>query len=273
MDLVLCSSLLTTKAALRKQYSLSELRSTLESFSTSGLPSEVELKAVDHLMLCTLKNWNVPMELLVNNLRLALGRALASSLRDKVGQWRTTKLFEEMHTINVNFLDERLNCMKSHVNRALRLERTKPITRDEALMKRYISDEHAKLSDARMRARYSAHLMEAAEQAGKDVSAPMWDEKTRKHATSVLDVDVFAREIDVMAKIRAYYQIAGIRFVDQVIQAVEAELFLSFREELYQELMSAMDVYGENGRSSLRNFALHRSNTCRVRKRQSPGGR
>ena len=198
-------------------------------------------------MLSTLKNWHVPLEILVNNVRMAMAKALATSLRERVGQWRTTKLFQEMHKTNVAFLDERLGYMKSHVNRALRLERAKPITRDEALMKRYIADEGAKLEDGGLRTRYAAYLIEAAEQSGKEYVAPTWDDKAKKEAARVLDPDTSTREISVMAKIRAYYQIASMRFVDQVVQAVEAELLLSFRDELYHELMAALKVYGEDG--------------------------
>jgi hypothetical protein len=237
-----------TLAALRKMFKLQEIRSTLDSFSTSGLPSVVELKAVDHMILTTFKNWDVPLDLLYKRLRTALARSLASSLSEKVGQWRATKLFEEMHQANIAFLDEHLTHMQAHVNRSLRLERAKPITRDEELMTRYIAEEETDLADARLQHRYRLYNTKLVENGGKEHGAGSWDDKARKQAASLLQPDTYAREISVMARIKAYYHVASTRFVDHVVQSVEAELLVTFKEELYHDLMMVLKVFGEDGK-------------------------
>ena len=44
-------------------------------------------------------------------------------------------------------------------------------------------------------------------------------------------------ELRVMAMVWAYYDIASVRFIDQVIQALEADLFLTLRANHGLELM------------------------------------
>ncbi|KIW04352.1 hypothetical protein, variant 1 [Verruconis gallopava] len=232
--------------ALRKSFTLAELRTTLDSFSTSGLPSVVELKAVDHMILLTLENWKDPLKVLLNNLKSAMQNSLAKSLQDKVYQWRATKLFEEMQEAYRNFLNRHMESMTQYVFRALKIERVKPITRDEKLMSRYVKEEQAILEAARLKKRYMEYARELEKKYGKEVNKN-WDDKTRKQATEVLDADPYSREVGVMARIRAYYQISAMRFVDQVVQAVEAELLIKFREELYHDLMTALQVFGEDG--------------------------
>jgi hypothetical protein len=236
------------QSALRKVFSLGEIRSTLESFSTSGLPSAIELKAVDHMMLSTLKNWNKPVDVLFKSLRAALARSLAKSLRDTVGQWRATKLYEKMHSASLDFLNEHLTSMQVHVNRSLLLERAKPITRDEQLMNRYISEEEAELTVWRLKNRLKMYNSRLAENGGKELSFAVWDDKTCKNVSTLLGPDTYASEITVMARIRAYYHIASTRFVDHVAQSVEAELLMKFRSDLDHDLNIVLKVFDQDGR-------------------------
>jgi hypothetical protein len=39
------------------------------------------------------------------------------------------------------------------------------------------------------------------------------------------------------------------RFVDQLVQVVEAELFIKFRDGLQEDLAAVLQIFGENGRS------------------------
>ena len=115
------------------------------------------------MILITLQNWDAPLQILVSNLRKALGRSLTSSLDARVSQWKTTKLYKEMYSTNISFMDHHLETMKSHANRTLRIERVKPITRDEHRMAAYVTEETQNLEEARLKSRYQHHMKDAAE--------------------------------------------------------------------------------------------------------------
>jgi hypothetical protein len=102
------------------------------------------------------------------------------------------------------------------------------------------------LEFARLKQRNQEH---SEEKPGKDFNIANGDAKTKKAAVDVLGPDPYSREVGVMARIRAYYQIASIPFLDQVVQAVEAELFIKFRDGLQEDLAAVLQIFGENGRS------------------------
>lgn len=209
----------------------------------------VELKAVDHMILQTLVNWKSPLDTFMRELNKALSTAMTSTLNMQVREWRTTPLFTKMMESNSYIKDLHMQNMKRHVTRALAIESVKPITRDEKLMERYVAEEIADLEAARLKRRFREHIDQQAEEGAKETFPKDWNEKAKKFAMETLEPDPYSREIGVMARIRAYYQIASMRFVDQVVQAVEAELFIKFRG-LNDDLMDSLGVLDENGKLS-----------------------
>jgi hypothetical protein len=199
------------------------------------------------MILETLKNWHSPLETLTTTLGAALARSLLSTLHETVKEWRATKLFEEMRDSYLQFLNTHLGSIKANVARALRIERAKPITRNDKLMDRYIAEETTTLETGRLRTRHTEYATEIQDMTGKDVTIKAWDEKAKKLALETIGPDPYSREVGVMARIRAYYQIASMRFVDNIVQAVEADLFVKFRDLEY-DLMGALRVLEEDGR-------------------------
>jgi hypothetical protein len=130
-----------------------ELRRILDAYSTSGLLSVVEPKAVDHMILETLKNWHIPLSALTRCLKAAIVCSLAKTLQSTVREWRATKLFDEMQYANQSFVDRHFDEMTSFVNRALCVEHVKPITREERLMDRYVAEDMSMLEFARLKQR------------------------------------------------------------------------------------------------------------------------
>ena len=51
---------------------------------------------------------------------------------------------------------------------------------------------------------------------------------------------------------RAYYDIAGSRFVDTTCQSIHIKLFMRCREELRSEIEKKLGILDENGKSFLR---------------------
>jgi hypothetical protein len=237
---------LTIFLALKKRFHLGEIRATLDEFSASGLPDEIELKAVDSLILKTFEHWHVPLDQLLKSLEEVLRSAMQKTITETTSRWTTTSLPTEIARICDHFLDTHLGDLRDNVAaRALRLERRKPITDDENTMKRYTQEELDVFNTARFKARTDVYFDQQDVMNGKGTGSEERERKRQNNPDVLkakLGADPFDREIRVMAKIRAYYQIASVRFVDHIRQSIEAELFVKFRDGLLDDLLEGLRV-------------------------------
>ncbi|KAF2434192.1 hypothetical protein EJ08DRAFT_582410 [Tothia fuscella] len=235
--------------ALKTVFRLDEIRRTLDEFCSSGLPDIVEPKAVDNLILSTLENWHVPTSRLVNALENVLRSALQRTLEETAREWKTTLLFSEIMRISQQvFLRVHVGHLRDmSAPRALRLERTKPITEDTKTMSRYIQEETEHFQNARFKALSETYFDKLDTMTGKETSPHDRERKRqsdREGLKAKIGPDPYDREVRVMAQIRGYYQIASMRFVDNIRQMVEAELFAKFRDGLHNDLQDGLKVHG-----------------------------
>jgi hypothetical protein len=238
----------------------------LDEYSASGLPDQIEPKAVDRLILLTLENWPHPLENLLKSLDTILRKALTATLRETTHKWSTTILPREINRIcQQEFLDAHIGDLRDNsATRALRLEQRKPITEDERTMKRYEEEELEVFQAARFKARTEAYFDQQDRVTGKE-SSP--EERARKRRTDLdglktkIGPDPYDREVKVMSRIRAYYQIASIRFVDHIRQSVEAELFDKFRNGLYEDLAEGLGVTQADCKFSCQDVFQQKLNT------------
>jgi hypothetical protein len=227
---------------------LDDIRDTLDDHSASGLPGSIEPKAVDRMILSAMVNWNVPLQALFKSLRGAIGHLLEETLNASVSEWRTTQLYKEMIKIMGTFIELHVGDLECNVaSRALRVERTKPITNDVETLDRCEREERKFFRAARFKERSEMFFDKQDESTGKTTLA---EERERKRINKdvaeaiekKMGTDPFAREVDVMAKIRGYYKIASTRFVDNICQAVEADLFLKLRDGLQDDLEEGLHL-------------------------------
>jgi hypothetical protein len=232
--------------SLKTKFRLDDIQKFLNEHSASGLPGAIELKAVDQLILSALANWQIPLHALFKALRGAINHLVQDSLNTSVSEWRTTPLWKEMLRIIKDFIDLHVGDLESNIApRALRVEQTKPITNDSETLDRCEEEERQWFQTARFRERSERYFDKLDKINGKPTTS---EQRERKRITDVeaikksLGSDPFTREVNVMAKIRAYYKIASTRFVDIICQAVEAELFLKLRDNLQEELEDGLHL-------------------------------
>lgn len=233
---------------LKVRFRLDEIRNVLDEHNASGLPGSIEPKAVDMLILSALVNWGVPLQAVLRALREALSTLLGTTLNDTLKEWRTTALYKEMIRIIGTFVE--LHVGELEVNtaaRTLRVELTKPITNDVESLDRAEELELALFQTARFKERSEAYFTKIDEQTGKTTSAEVREGKRRTADQAAvihkaIGPDPFAREVKVMSKIRAYYKIAATRFVDNICQAVEADMLLRLRNGLQDDLEEGLRV-------------------------------
>jgi hypothetical protein len=69
----------------------------------------------------------------------------------------------------------------------------------------------------------------------------------RKKVIEKMADDPYLAEVEVVARIKAYYQIAANRFIDRICQTVEFDLFQKLTAGLKDELEAGLQIYGQNG--------------------------
>ncbi|TID20701.1 dynamin family protein [Venturia nashicola] len=233
---------------LKVRFRLDEIRNVLDEHNASGLPGSIEPKAVDRLILSALVNWGVPLQAILKALRGALSTLLGTTLDDTLKEWHATALYKEMIRIIGTFVELHVGELESNTAaRALRVEMTKPITNDVESLDRAEELELALFHTARFKERSEAYFDKTDEQTGKTTSTEARENKRRNAEQAAvihkaIGPDPFAREVKVMSKIRAYYKIAATRFVDNICQAVEADMFLRLRNGLQDDLEEGLRV-------------------------------
>ncbi|KAE9990102.1 hypothetical protein EG327_001875 [Venturia inaequalis] len=233
---------------LKVRFRLDEIRNVLDEHNASGLPGSIEPKAVDRLILSALVNWGIPLQAVLKALRGALSTLLMTTLGEALKEWGTTALYKEMIRIIGTFIKIHVGELELNTAaRALRVELTKPITNDVESLDRAEELELALFQTARFKERSEAYFDKTDDQTGKTTSAEAREVKRRNTEQSgvvckAIGPDPFAREVKVMSKIRAYYKIAATRFVDNICQAVEADMFLQLRNGLQEDLEEGLRV-------------------------------
>lgn len=234
---------------LNKKFALQEIRSQLDDYSASGRPGGIDPGAVDMMILATLSNWAVPMNQLFDNIEKKLHSALQQTLDECISGWRTTELYRQLSALSSEFLADQMKHQREiHALRTLHLETHKPLTEDSEALELYTSRELEILQTARFKARADSYFNEQDAMTSKTTSP---EDRTRKTQTdkelrNKIGTDTYQREVEVMSTIRGYYTIAASRFVDNICQSVESDLFDHFHNSLRNELEEGLGIRGAN---------------------------
>lgn len=166
------------------------------------------------------------------------------ALDEAFSQWKTTDLYKESYRIIDTFLTTHIQSQRQDVaERALRLERFKPITLNIETLERNRVEELEVFQAARYEARASAWIDEQDARTGKATSL---QDRHRKIATDQVrkevGTDPYQREVEVTAKVRGYYNITSNSFVDHICKSLQVELFDSFRTDIHGGLVEGLSV-------------------------------
>ncbi|KAH0159194.1 P-loop containing nucleoside triphosphate hydrolase protein, partial [Aureobasidium melanogenum] len=229
----------------KKTFRLLEVRETLSKLTASSVPGEVDPLAVDHLRKQTLVGWEQPMLEFVNSVHQEIQNTLDHLLEEACAQWLNTAFFTEARKIVKAFVANAMRNQLQYAKRALDLEQRKPLTLNTDGFKYHHDKELQILQDGRATQR----LVEKTEDADRAAGKIMVDQSERRKkaksdikARSELGDDPFAEEIKVMAKVRGYHNVALSRFLDVVVQGVQAEVLHEPETNLLQQLKDGLEV-------------------------------
>lgn len=231
--------------ATKKTFRLLEVRETLSKLTASNVPGEVDPLAVDHLRKQTLSGWEVPMLEFINSVHQEIQNTLDQQLEEACAQWLNTAFFSEAKKIVKSFVANAIHSQLQYAKRALDLEQRKPLTLNTEGFKQHHDKELSVLLEGRTTQRLLEKLEDTDRAAGKIMADPVERKKKAKNdmkARNELGDDPFKDEIQVMAKVRGYHNVALLRFLDHVVQGIQVEVLHELETNLIQRLKADLEV-------------------------------
>ena len=228
---------------------MTDVRKAIRDAKTSLNPLHVDPKAADGLSMASVKHWDKGLVELLQRTDQSLRDLVARCLNDIFGIYKRTELFAELSTLCNSFLKRIMEEQSSLCQRVYDLEVLEVYALNEPALEGYRAAALADLSEARRIARANAFLNDQETKLGKFTTGPERELKLLKVTDAQIGVDPFAKEVDVMSMVRGYYTYAASRFVENVCQAIQLELFIKCRNQLYGELRGGLRIVGPGGTS------------------------
>lgn len=245
-----------TKLRLR----LNQIRETLADLSLSNIPSETDPRAVDHLRSQSIMGWEPPMDRFLKRVGERLQVSLDHLLAEACDGWLTTEFYKESRQMLRTFLSTIMSQQREHAHRALRLEMAQPLTMNEEGFESHRTKELSRLEDERLTRRVFEDLKKKERDTAADRDATRErhealfkrakDEKKLRDAMDAKP-DPFQREVEAMASVLGYYNVALVRFLDHIVQGIHGEALHQCREELSRQLRAGLMVDSPEGQFSL----------------------
>ncbi|RPA91160.1 P-loop containing nucleoside triphosphate hydrolase protein [Choiromyces venosus 120613-1] len=241
---------------------LPQIRHIIESTATARIPGQVDPTAITNLIRQSINLWNPVVHEFLNNCGGLMNRQVHYCFTLIFKEYQKSPIFQGVYEILNTLVQENFDNQKIVIDRLWRLETEQISTLNEDYQT-FMANHHEKLSDRRKRnledQRSRAAANAAAEAAlnednaggpnGGGGSTPS-PRKKRNPATNLPAAmmdnspDPYRKEIEVLAQVRAYNEVAQKRFVDNVYMSIQGELVNGFRKSILEALQSGLGLNG-----------------------------
>jgi hypothetical protein len=249
----------TRRGGTKTIHELDKLKYELSLCSQGKVPGNVHPKVLEALMIEPLQYWSMALDAFFRELESRLRKQMKTLFAKHFKDRKDSELYTKAWVIVNEMIDDNLCLQKSTVAaESLNAELEGPyIFHDKvfAEAKRLVLN---KCHQDRLNSRMTRFIKEA----GRHQYHPriFTDEKLRRDEKSmaIIKDEPYKTEVEVIAEVKAYYQLAARRFHDAVCMRVESKFFKQLRTELRSELDGRLGISDEaNGKSLiLSNFLL-----------------
>jgi hypothetical protein len=231
-------------------YGLDDMRLRLYEGSYAKLAHHVNPQALEKLMLESLEHWNEEMQLFFSQLEKDMLAQCQRVLLHSLAKWNTTQLYQECERVMKKLLAFDFDNQRTI---------TGPDTLNDELSGTYVwqsaifEGHKATYSGIYKRVRckqrekvYWDLLDDAMEDDQRRTLAKKEPHKSILGAA--MDKEPYSQEVDVISQIRAYYELARIRFHEKICMRVESHLFGQFSKNLLNHLLDDLGLDDQNGK-------------------------
>ena len=239
-------------------YTLRQMNRVLESHSGGQIPDQVDSKAIEFVAQNSLAAWDSAIHTYLDSCQHLLLSIVHAVFVKKFDRYQKTPLFNQSFHIIETFLT---GCFEREVdivmNRIYKLEKEQIATLNEATIKQVKSRHLEVLRESRARNReeqidYKRQKLSSSTHLTAKVRAAL----ERKLAIEEKGSDKFENELGLMAGVRAYYELASTRFVDNVFISVLGEWVKTVKERLEKEVSTGLGFPFKDGEGEERCRAL-----------------
>ena len=246
---------------------LPQIRHIIESTATARIPGQVDPTAITNLIRQSINLWNPVVHDFLNSCGGLMNRQVHYCFTSVFKEYQKSPIFQGVYEILNTLVQENFDNQKTLIERLWRLEREQISTLNEDYQT-FMANHHEKLSDRRKRnlddQRKLAAANAAAEAAlnednnatgganggGGGTPSP----RKKRNPTAALPAamldnspDPYRKEIEVLAQVRAYNEVAQKRFVDNVYMSIQGELVNGFRRNILDALQNGLGLNGPDG--------------------------
>ncbi|PWW77924.1 P-loop containing nucleoside triphosphate hydrolase protein [Tuber magnatum] len=243
---------------------LPQIRHIIESTATARIPGQVDPTAITNLIRQSINLWSPVVHEFLNNCGGLMNRQVHYCFTFIFKEYQKSPIFQGVYEILNTLVQENFDNQKTVIERLWRLEREQISTLNEDYQT-FMANHYEKVSERRKRnledQRKLAAANAAAEAAlnednnptgapgGGGGSTPSPRKKrnpTTALPTAMLDnsPDPYRKEIEVLAQVRAYNEVAQKRFVDNVYMSIQGELVNGFRRNVLDALQNGLGLNG-----------------------------
>jgi hypothetical protein len=212
--------------------------------------------AIDHLTQLSIKRWDEPAKRFLDQTGQILRETSKAAISEVFHDYRNTALFREVNSITESFLEEQVQEQFHIIDTYYRQElglifTTKDLTAEKKTCLRSLEEEReqARRDEAEQDAQARRQQIE------ESASTPQQKAKLSKLLNSNTTAirtsdDEYHKELEYLADVRAYYDHAAVRFIDNVCAGIRLGIFVACRESLPKLLAEKLGIDEPGGESS-----------------------
>ncbi|KAI1180723.1 P-loop containing nucleoside triphosphate hydrolase protein [Nemania sp. FL0916] len=223
--------------------SLLEIRKNIELTTRGGFGDVIPFQIHESLCLGAVSQWERVVENYIDSATKLLKKAIIRALKMSLAEFSKRLIYEKSVRLLTTIVDKESAYQRGRLMELYRNETYRAVTINEGGLNDIKCKEKELLENRRLFTRAQFEGLIDEDEVFKLDEEMSREEKLEQsklldRMRKQLPEDDFQREIDVAAKVRAYYSIAVTRFVDNCSIDLNSQLFRHFRDE---ELDSFMD--------------------------------
>ena len=215
---------------------LRQVREEIIQKTRAGMPEHIPEQVYESLVLESMKPWNAPMVVFLNETMSRLSRELNQALTASFEGLKKRIVFEESKKHLKTFLDTHRERTRDAMWQVYLDETRQLLTFNSEAFSQYRQEDHLLLTRFRHKMRMATKGLLAPKplEDWNRMTEAKRNEDTERRQDEVVKIgrDQFEREVEVVSYVRGYYRLAALRFVDCIAQCIMCRMIPSLKSEL-----------------------------------------
>lgn len=228
----------------KKSWGLQAIAEITRNHSTSGIPNGSDSRAEDYFISHAVEKWSIALNTFQQLVYQSLRETLETILKQVLREWYKTALWAETYASIQEQLDSITQSNLDNAAAFLRAEQLKPTTFNEEYLEYQRKKEMDAISERRRYTRAKSYLVFTE---ARPLEGPIYEKKLASLTNKELGDDKYIRHIEMMSRVRGYYNVAAATLVDSIAKMMQMELFEKARMTLASGLVETLRITEAEG--------------------------